>query len=376
MIQRRLSTRLASIAAAGLAATLIACTATPTPTATPEPTVVPPTATPTAAPTPTLIPRPRLAADADGFAALIRLGRGVNLGNMLEAPNEGEWGLTVQADYFPTIRAAGFDHVRVPIRWSAHTSAEAPYVIDPAFFERIDWVIAQALANDLAVVLNIHHYDELYAEPTVHDDRFVAIWTQIAERYNDQPAEVMFELLNEPHDALGAARWNRIMLKALTAVRAANPTRTVIVGPIEWNAFTRLKDLELPAEDTHLIATFHYYLPFEFTHQGAEWVEGSGAWLGRTWSDTGLDSADVDAHFDLAATWAHEHNRPLYLGEFGAYSKADLDSRVRWTTYVARAAETRGMAWAYWEFASGFGVYDPTAGVWRDSLLRALIPAP
>ncbi len=376
MTQRCLSTRLTPIAAVGLAAALIACTATPTPTSTPAPTDTPPTAAPTAVPTVTSAPRPTLAADADGFAALARLGRGVNLGNMLEAPNEGEWGLTVQADYFPRIRAAGFGHVRVPIRWSAHTAAEAPYAIDPVFFERIDWVIDQALANDLAVVLNIHHYDELYVEPTVHDDRFVAIWTQIAERYQDRSAEVMFELLNEPHDALGAARWNRIMLKALNAVRATNPTRTVVVGPIEWNAFTRLKDLELPADDTHLIATFHYYLPFEFTHQGAEWAAGSDAWLGRTWSDTGQDAADVDMHFDLAAAWASEHNRPLYLGEFGAYSKADLDSRVRWTTYVARAAEARGMAWAYWEFASGFGVYDPATEAWRTPLLNALIPAP
>ena len=376
MILRRSSTHLSRLAAVCLAVALTACTAAPTPTPTPMPTDAPPTPAPTAIPTATPVPHPALAADADGFAALARLGRGVNLGNMLEAPNEGGWGLTVQAADFPTIRAAGFDHVRVPIRWSAHTAVDAPFTIDPVFFERIDWVIDQALANDLAVVLNIHHYDELYTEPTVHDDRFVAIWTQIAERYRDRPAEVMFELLNEPHDALGAARWNRIMLKALTAVRASNPTRTVIVGPIEWNSFSRLKDLELPDEDTHLIATFHYYLPFEFTHQGAEWAAGSDAWLGRTWSGTGLDATDVDTHFDLAAAWANEHNRPLYLGEFGAYSKADLESRVRWTTYVARAAESRAMAWAYWEFASGFGVYDPTAGAWREPLLKALIPAP
>lgn len=352
---------------------LAACTPPPQPeqTATPEPTS---TASPTMTtpPEPTL---PPLAADADAFALAERLGRGVNLGNMLEAPNEGDWGLRVEADYFALARAAGFSHVRVPIKWSTHTAVEAPYTIDPEFFDRIDWVVDQALANGLAVVLNIHHYDEMYAEPTVHDERFVAIWTQIAERYQDRPLELIFELLNEPHDALGAARWNRILLKALEAVRATNPTRGVVIGPIEWNSFQRLDDLELPADDTHLIATFHYYLPFEFTHQGAEWAPGSDAWLGRTWSGEGPDAADVDAHFDLAAQWAADNGRPIYLGEFGAYSKADLESRVRWTTYVARAAEMRGMAWAYWELASGFGVYDPAARAWREPLLEALVPS-
>lgn len=362
------------LGALGLA--LSACMATPTPAPTSAPTLEPTaTAQPTASPVP-LPALPALPADADAFAIQRRLRRGVNLGNMLEAPNEGDWGLTVQAEYFPKIRAAGFAHVRVPIRWSAHAAADAPYTIEPAFFERIDWVIDQALANDLAIVLNVHHYDEIYAEPTAHDERFVAIWTQIAERYQDRPAEVVFELLNEPHDSLSAARWNRILLKTLTAVRATNPTRGVVLGPIEWNAFTRLKDLDLPADDTHLIATFHYYLPFEFTHQGAEWATGSDAWLGRTWSGTGLDAADVDAHFDAAAQWAEAAQRPLYLGEFGAYSKGDLESRVRWTTYVARAAEARGMAWAYWELAAGFGVYDPAAQAWRAPLLSALIPQP
>src|SRR4051794_5156336 len=56
-----------------------------------------------------------------------RLSRGINLGNMLEAPAEGEWGLTVRTEYLDLIRAAGFDSVRVPIRWSAHTGAQQPF---------------------------------------------------------------------------------------------------------------------------------------------------------------------------------------------------------------------------------------------------------
>ncbi len=121
--------------------------------------------------------------------------------------------------------------------------------------------------------------------------------------------------------------------------------------------------------------TFHYYLPFEFTHQGAEWIgDESNAWLGTTWDGTDEQKAEITRNFDSIAEWAKGHNVRILLGEFGAYSKADPNSRVRWTDFVAREAERHNFAWAYWEFGSGFGVYDPFAKGWREELLKALIP--
>src|SRR5262249_31371425 len=103
-----------------------------------------------------------LAADkGDIFADCKQISRGVNFGNALEAPNEGEWGVTIKEEYFDAIAKAGFNSVRVPIRWSAHAEKEAPYTIDAKFFARIDWVIEQALSHRLAVIINVHHYEEM-----------------------------------------------------------------------------------------------------------------------------------------------------------------------------------------------------------------------
>ena len=49
------------------------------------------------------------------YAQACRLGRGINLGNALEAPNEGDWGMVIQDDYFRHIKEAGFDTTGVPI---------------------------------------------------------------------------------------------------------------------------------------------------------------------------------------------------------------------------------------------------------------------
>jgi endoglucanase len=135
-----------------------------------------------------------------------------------------------------------------------------------------------------------------------------------------------------------------------------------------------LEKLVLPENDRHLIVTVHFYDPMTFTHQGASWVQGSDKWLGNTWQGTDAEKLAVTKAFDKAAAWGKEHQRPMYLGEFGAFSRGDMDSRARWTAFVSRTAEADGLAWTYWEFCAGFGVYDPVAKQWREPLLDALLP--
>jgi endoglucanase len=159
--------------------------------------------------------------------------------------------------------------------------------------------------------------------------------------------------------------------QVLKAVRETNPTRPVIVGPGQWNAIRSLPKLELP-DDPNLIVTVHYYSPFEFTHQGAEWAKDSAKWLGRKWTGSDAEVAAVRKEFDTVAEWAKDHKRPIFLGEFGAYHRADTDSRAKWTATIAKEAESRGWSWAYWEFGAGFGAYDRDAKAWREPLLKAL----
>lgn len=310
---------------------------------------------------------------ADVYAANKALGRGVNLGNALEAPTEGSWGMRLEADYFKLIKAAGFDHVRVPTRWSTHAKKDAPYAIDPAFFARVDWVLDEATKNGLGVVLNVHHFEEVDAAPDANLPRLVGLWEQVAARYKDRPKSVLFELYNEPHDKLTEEKWNAAIPAVLRTVRATNPTRPVIVGPGQWNGFRALPKLKLP-DDPNLIVTVHYYEPFDFTHQGASWAPPNvRAIKGRKWQGTEQELTAVRRAFDQVQAWAKEHNRPVYLGEFGCYEAADMDSRAKWTAAVAREADARGWSRAYWEFGAGFGVYDRQKKAWREPLLKGLL---
>jgi endoglucanase len=316
---------------------------------------------------------PATATQPEPTAAPLSLRRGINFGNMLEAPNEGEWGLSVQEEYFDLVKEAGFDFVRLPVRWNTHAEQAWPYTIDPAFFTRVDEIVNWGLERNLPVIVDFHHYEEIMWDPWSHKDRYLGIWRQVAEHYKDYPSTVLFELLNEPNDQLNAQLWNQYLMESLAIIRETNPLRDVVIGPANWNAYDWVSTLDVP-DDEHLIVTFHYYLPFEFTHQGAEWVgPESEDWLGRTWNASDAEKAEITRHFDSVSEWAERKNVRILLGEFGAYSRGPQDSRVRWTEFVAREAERHGFAWSYWELASGFGIYDPQAKAWREDLLRALI---
>jgi endoglucanase len=313
--------------------------------------------------------------DQFAFAQNRRLGRGVNFGNALEAPQEGQWGVVLQEEYFKIIKDGGFNSIRVPIRWNAHAGEKAPYTIEPAIFERVDWVVKNAVQQDLAVILDFHHYEEMMESPGMNKKRFLAIWSQIAEHYRGAPDSVYFELLNEPNGTLSNTNaWNQIVDETIREIRVTNPRRTIIVGPGNWNSISSLYELQLPKEDRNLIVTYHYYLPFHFTHQGADWVDGSEPWLGTTWSGKPDEKKAITRDLEMAKSWSAQNHRPMFMGEFGAYSKAAMDSRALWTAFLARSAEEHGFSWAYWEFCAGFGVYDPALKQWVAPLHKALVP--
>ena len=63
---------------------------------------------------------------------------------------------------------------------------------------------------------------------------------------------------------------------------------------------------------------------------------------------------------------------PLYVGEFGTLDTADHDSRLRWTRWVRRELDRLDVPWAYWDFATDFGVFDRDRRAWRRGFLEAL----
>ena len=104
------------------------------------------------------------------------LGRGINFGNIFEAPSETAWGNPWKPQYPQIIANLGFNHVRIPIRWEPdeRSSANYPYIINTVFLNRIKQVVDSTLNNGLYAIINMHHHEALYEDPDGEKERFLA----------------------------------------------------------------------------------------------------------------------------------------------------------------------------------------------------------
>ncbi|HJS79771.1 MAG TPA: glycoside hydrolase family 5 protein [Vitreimonas sp.] len=312
------------------------------------------------------------AQDANGQAQApgLPIRRGVNLA-ALEAPTEGEWGYRIQADHLIALADAGFDGVRLPVRWDQHAQGRPGYRIDPSLFARVDEVIGQALARGLKVQLDIHHFGGVMDEPQRHAPRVAELWRQIGEHYGNAPADLVFEVINELHGGYWkASRTTALYREAIAAIRESNPGRLIVIGPPDWNSINGLHGWT-PPDDAHLAISVHYYGPHDFTHQNGEWLEDPPT-FGRAWG-TSSDMAEVQAHVARAAGWARVRNLPLQLGEFGVNRRVSIEQRALWLRTMREACEAHAVGWCVWDFATTFEIFDQGRGRFIPALRTALL---
>jgi len=305
---------------------------------------------------------PQAAADFD-------MKRCVNMGNALEAPNGAPWGrLYSQADY-QRIKQAGFDTVRIPVKWSDYTGPAPQYRIHPDFVTVVDANVDWALSAGLNVVLNIHHFDEIMDDPDSQTTRFRALWSQIAPHYSDKPTNVWFEVLNEPHTNLKGPTMRAMQRQAIEIIRKDNPTRIIMLGGEDWSGINSL-GTNLATDDPNVMYTFHYYDPFNFTHQQATWLGDDMPKGTRGWGSK-KDKAELARAVEIASAFREATGRPVFLGEFGANSPIDNDQRVKWAGAVKQAMEGADIPWCLWAYGNTFELYDEESG-WDTDMLSAL----
>ncbi|HTI98190.1 MAG TPA: glycoside hydrolase family 5 protein [Dongiaceae bacterium] len=337
------------------------------------------------------------------FRAAKNFQHGVNLGNYLEAPPGQDWGVTCQAGEFAQMREAGFDHVRVPVGWHHYAGPAPDYKLKPEIFARVDFVVTNALAAKLAVLINIHHFNEFDQDPAGNADEFVAIWRQVAAYYAKSPAQLAFELDNEPHDKATTAAVNPVYARSIAAIRQTNPHRTIFVEPGIWGNIGELKNLVLPPDD-NVIVSVHCYDPFYFTHQGATWTgddtkvtgiqfPGPPAqplhpdpalkihpWVAKWIEEYNTLPADKNPSSPVAFTdklkyahdWSAYYGRPIHVGEFGCFTTADPKSRANFYSSFRREAEKLQLGWAMWDWSAGFRYWDKQTNAAMPGMHEAL----
>ncbi|MFF8280107.1 cellulase family glycosylhydrolase [Streptomyces lateritius] len=309
-----------------------------------------------------------------------------NLGNTLDAiPHEDSWGngQTTKAT-FEKIAADGFRSVRIPVTWSDHQSATAPYTVDAAYTARVRQLVDWAQDSGLYVVLNVHHdsWQWVSKMSTGHDNviaRFNSTWKQIAAAFRDEPRSLLFEGINEPQfeNATAAQKTeylNELQVSFHSIVRSsggANTNRllslTTQFGSGDQAHMDDLYKTITALDDRQLVAQVHFY----------SWYPFSVNIAGGTHYD------DV-ARKHLEDTFANLHNTfvtkgiPLYLGEYGLLdypnhfhpSRVERGEALKYFEHVGYAARRYGITTALWD---PFAYLNRDTLQWRDPALFAWI---
>jgi len=321
--------------------------------------------------------RPALAAIAllasPGLAAEpLPVGACINMGNHLEPERESGWGgKRIDAADFARIRAAGFDTVRIPVRWSNKVGPQPGYAIDENWLARVTEVVDQALAADLNVILDDHNFEALHEHPDAKRGKLAAIWRQVAAHFADRPtARLWYEIENEPHGALTNANLLATLAPALAAIRETNPDRPVVIGGGNWSGVDSLATLELP-DDPNVHPTFHYYEPFDFTHQGATWA-GPVPKAGTRDYGTQADADRLAADVAKVEAYIARTGRTPFMGETGAYDGgSSLAERVQYHAAVHEAFAPSGIGMCAWAYANTFPFWNRQTGQWLPGLREA-----
>lgn len=295
-----------------------------------------------------------LPAQIKPYEAIQLMQKGINLGNTHEPPQEAGWNNPkAQEYYFDLYKDAGFQCIRIPVRWDYYTGKTAPYKIDDYWLNRIEQVAEWGLSRGFFIVINTHHDDWIKSSYTeVNKARFDSIWSQIATRFQNKTDRLIFEIINEPH-GLSKAQNDDLHARVLSIIRKTNPTRLVIFQGHNWGGSDELITAAIP-KDSFLIGSFHSYDPYLFG------LEGQGTW------GSASDYSQLENKFKKVSDWSVANKIPVFLGEFGSLKKCEFNSRMRHYRAYVELAQKYGFASMAWDDGGDFRIMERQQKAWNE----------
>lgn len=316
--------------------------------------------------------------------AQIPFTKGVNLSMWFEtdSPNKIHFKKYTKQDFY-NIKSLGCDIIRMPINLKAMTSGEPDYTLNRIFLDLISKTMDWAEEAGINLIIDNHTPQPETGTPDSVDQELIPIWNQLAEVCKNRSSNIFFEILNEPR-IISDQRWNEVLQSVIDEIRKIDQERKIIVGPSSYNGYYRLKAMK-EFDDPNVIYTFHFYDPFIFTHQGANWSNPSmlslknipfpysqekmpvlpdelkGTWIEHNFNNysSGGTINKLYELLEVAKEFRDERKVQIFCGEFGVYDlNSNNDDRALWYKLVREYFEKNDIPWTSWDYHGGFGIFE------------------
>ncbi len=342
--------------------------------------------------------------DTESYRFLKDMKIGWNLGNTFDAIDwnwlkddidyESGWcGVKTTPELIAAVKEAGFNTIRIPVSWHNHLSDEDNYTIKEEWMNRVNEVVDYAMDQDMYVILNIHHDNskEYMYPDNEHLDQSLkyvtAIWSQIAERFQNYDEKLLFESLNEPRLVGHKNEWwiDRSSMDCRNAIACINQLNQAVVDTVRatgGNNATRymvcpgydaspdgamdsgfVLPTDIDGNEGRIIIEVHAYTPYNFA------LESPGT---DTWSSSNEeDLKNMTGFMDKLYYNLVNNEIPVIIDEFGAMEKnGNLEARVDFSRTYIEQARARGITCVWWDNGAStgngerFGIIDRNKKEW------------
>lgn len=294
------------------------------------------------------------------------------------------------------IRECGANAVRLPLNYRHFEDDRQPFRYREAGFRRLDRMLDICEKNGVYAILDLHsvpgwqntdwHCDNdtghtLFWEHPHFQERYVALWGQLASRYRDRAVVAGYDVMNEPlcnawRGMTGikqyACDWdkiNGIYRRVVSAIREVDARHIIF---LEGDYFASLFDgLDAPFDD-NLAYSSHNYVGAGF---------GPGAYPGMV-KGVKWDREKQEETFRThsGTVFTQRHRVPLWVGEFGAVyngPEREISDRLRALQDQIGVFEQYDAHWTTWTYKDvgvmGWAMLDPRSDYMQ--IIRPVIDA-
>ncbi|MDB5031848.1 cellulase family glycosylhydrolase [Mucilaginibacter sp.] len=243
-----------------------------------------------------------------------------------------------------SMAAWGFNSIRLPMHYNLYTLSvdKEPVAGKNTWVEKgfamTDSLVKWCRAAHIYLILDLHAApggqgndlpisDRDPDKPSLweskaNQDKMIALWKKLAQRYANEPAIGGYDIINEPNwgfesadDKRGTSETKneplrKLMMDITTAIREVDKNHIVIV---EGNGFGNNYRGIFPLWDNNMVVSFHKYGNFN-------------------------NVKAIQSFLILS----EQYNVPLWLGESGENSDT-------WFTEAIKLAESNNIGWAWWQ---------------------------